>query len=76
MHLNDEQQAMLRVERGETMRELLQFQIEVGSFFGTNALMALNKWLSAGKRVWRWPMRNSRAVSASRSGVQASAMCK
>ncbi len=33
MHLNDEEQAMFRGERGETIREVLQFQIEVGNFF-------------------------------------------
>lgn len=33
MHLTDEEQAMLRGEKGAAIQEAIQFQIEVGSFF-------------------------------------------
>lgn len=33
MHLTDEEQAMLRGDRGPAVQEAIQFQIEVGSFF-------------------------------------------
>ena len=41
MHLNDDELAMFRGERGETIREVLQFQIEVGNFFGAERFVPI-----------------------------------
>ena len=42
MQLNEEEQAMLRGERGQAVQEALQFQVEVGSFFEARHFVKIN----------------------------------
>lgn len=42
MQLDAEEQGMLRGERGATVQEALQFQIEVGNFFGAQRFVRIN----------------------------------
>lgn len=41
MYLTPEEQAMLNGERGKTIKEAIQFQIEVGSFFGAEKFVPI-----------------------------------
>ena len=42
MQLDEEEQAMLRGERGQAVQEALQFQLEVGSFFEARRFVKIN----------------------------------
>jgi predicted aconitase len=41
MHLTDEEQSMLEGKHGKAVQEAIQFQIEVGSFFGAERLVPI-----------------------------------
>jgi hypothetical protein len=41
MHLTPDEQAMLRGERGEALRDALRYQIEVGRFFGAEGFVPI-----------------------------------
>ena len=42
MELNAEEQAMLRGERGETVREALELQLAVGEFYGARRFVPVS----------------------------------
>jgi predicted aconitase len=41
MQLNDEEQSMLSGEKGQAVKELIEFQINVGNFFGANKFVPI-----------------------------------